>query len=106
MEFRELIHVLWRRRWLVVLVVAATTSLSAVFAFTRPTEYESVSTVALTPTPGNAGYVTPETLNALLGTYSQTAQSSLMLERAKENPARKSKARLKRRPSREPGSCR
>lgn len=88
MEFRELLQVLWRRRWLVALVVVATTALSAAFAFTRPTEYESVSTVALTPTPGNAGFVTPETLNALLGTYSQTAQSSLMLKRASQELGR------------------
>src|ERR1700710_782881 len=82
MEVRELVQLFWRRRWLIALVVVATTALAAVFVVARTDEYESVSTVALTPTQTAAGFVTPDTLDALLGTYSQTAQSELMVKNA------------------------
>jgi capsular exopolysaccharide synthesis family protein len=83
MEFRELLQLFWRRRWLIVLVVVATTALAAAFTLTRTDEYESVSTIALTPSTAGAGFVTPDTLDALLGTYAQTAQSELMRQEAK-----------------------
>lgn len=82
MEVRDLAAILWRRKLLVLLVVVTTTVLSGVFALTRPDQYESVSTMALNPSKQSAGFVTPETLNALVGTYAQTAKSSVMLERA------------------------
>jgi polysaccharide biosynthesis transport protein len=82
MEVRELLQLFWRRRWLIALVVVATTALAAVFAFARTDEYESTATIALTPTQTAAGFVTPDTLDALLGTYAQTAQSELMAQEA------------------------
>jgi succinoglycan biosynthesis transport protein ExoP len=82
MEVRELVQLFWRRRWLIALVVVATTALAAIFVVARTDEYESVTTVALTPTQTAAGFVTPDTLDALLGTYSQTAQSELMVNEA------------------------
>jgi|GEM_PF-2468205 len=82
MEFRELLQLFWRRRWLIALTVVATTVLAGIFAFTRTDEYESVSILALTPTQTAAGFVTPDTLDALLGTYAQTAQSKLMANEA------------------------
>ena len=81
MELQEFFQILWRRRLVVILTVVATTVISGLFAVTRPTEYEATSTVALTPAT-NEGYVTPETLNALLGTYAQTAKSSSMEKKA------------------------
>ncbi|MGC1851920.1 MAG: polysaccharide biosynthesis tyrosine autokinase [Solirubrobacterales bacterium] len=84
MELRELLAILWKRRLLVAFVVLATAALSAAFAFTRPPRYESASTLALTPNNQNAGFITPDTLNALVGTYAQTAQSSLILDQAEE----------------------
>ncbi len=78
MEVRELLQLFWRRRWLIALTVVATTAIAAVFAFARTDEYESSSTIALTPTQTAAGFVTPDTLDALLGTYAQTASSELM----------------------------
>jgi tyrosine-protein kinase len=84
MELRELLAILWKRRLLVAFVVVATAALSAAFAFTRPAQYESSSTIALTPNNQNAGFITPETLNALVGTYAQTAQSSLILDDAEK----------------------
>jgi capsular exopolysaccharide synthesis family protein len=78
MEVRELLQLFWRRRWLIALTVVATTAIAAVFAFARTDEYESSATIALTPTQTAAGFVTPDTLDALLGTYAQTASSELM----------------------------
>jgi capsular exopolysaccharide synthesis family protein len=82
MEFRELLSLFCRRRWLIALTVVATTVLAAGFAFLRTDEYESVSTIAMTPTETAAGFVTPDTLDALLGTYAQTAKSELMANEA------------------------
>jgi capsular exopolysaccharide synthesis family protein len=82
MEFRELLSLFWRRRWLIVLTVIATTVLAAAFALLRTDEYESVSTIAMTPTEAAAGFVTPDTLDAMLGTYAQTAKSELMVNEA------------------------
>jgi succinoglycan biosynthesis transport protein ExoP len=84
MQFRDVLQAVWRRRWLVVLVLAATTLFSALFALSRPTKYESASTLALTPS-SSAGLITPEALNAVLGTYAQTAKSSLIKDKASKS---------------------
>jgi succinoglycan biosynthesis transport protein ExoP len=83
MELQELFKILWRRRLVLVVTLIATTALSALFAATRPTEYESTATIAVTPAT-NEAYVTPEVLNALLGTYAETAKSSSMKTLAEE----------------------
>ncbi len=81
MEFKDFLSALWKRRYLVVSVIVATTLLSALFAFSRAKQYESSATVALTPTR-QSGFVTPDSLDALVGTYAQTAKSELTLGRA------------------------
>jgi capsular exopolysaccharide synthesis family protein len=83
MELQEFFQILWRRRAIVLLTVVATTALSALFAFTRPTEYEATATVALSPA-NNEGIVSGEALNAVIGTYAQTAKSSSMRRRAEK----------------------
>ena len=40
------------------MVVAVAGLLSAALAFSRPTKYEAVSTIALTPSESNGGFVT------------------------------------------------
>jgi capsular exopolysaccharide synthesis family protein len=82
MKSRDVLRALWRRRLLVLLVAIATTLLSVVFALSRTAEYESVSTIVLTPAAASGGSVTPEALDALLGTYAQTAKSSLIRDKA------------------------
>jgi capsular exopolysaccharide synthesis family protein len=82
MQSRDVLRALWRRRLLVLLVAIATTLLSVVFALTRTAEYESSSTIVLTPTAASGGTVSPEALDALLGTYAQTAKSSLIRDKA------------------------
>jgi succinoglycan biosynthesis transport protein ExoP len=83
MELQELFKILWRRRVVLLVTLAVTTALSALFAATRPTEYEATATIAVTPAT-NEAYVTPEVLNALLGTYAATAKSSSMKTLAEE----------------------
>lgn len=82
MEVRELLAVLWKRRLLVVAMLALVTGLSALFAVSRPDRYESTSTIALTPKLDQATFVGPDTLDALIGTYAQTAKSSVMKQSA------------------------
>lgn len=81
MESREVLHAIWRRRILVIAFVAATTLFAALFALSKAPKYESVSTLALTPS-SEGGFITPEALDAVLGTYAQTAKSTLIKEKA------------------------
>lgn len=84
MEVKELLAVLWKRRVLVLAMVVLVTGLSALFAFSRPARYESTSTIALTPKLQEGSFVGPDTLDALLGTYAQTAKSSVMIRLAED----------------------
>jgi capsular exopolysaccharide synthesis family protein len=82
MELSDVLRSIWRRRLLLLLVVVLVGLLSAVFAVTREDKYESVSTIALIPTKANQSLITPDTLDALLGTYAQTAKSQVVLDAA------------------------
>lgn len=81
MDFRDVAQAIWRRRLLVIAFVAVTTLFALVFALSRAPKYESVSTLALTPS-SEGGFITPEALDAVLGTYAQTAKSTLIKEKA------------------------
>jgi succinoglycan biosynthesis transport protein ExoP len=81
MEFSDVMRAIWRRRLLVVIFVAVTTLFAILFALSRAPKYESVSTLALTPS-SEGGFITPEELDAVLGTYARTAKSSLIKEKA------------------------
>jgi capsular exopolysaccharide synthesis family protein len=83
-ELSDVLHSIWRRRLLLLLVVVAAGLLSAAFAVTRTDEYESTSTIALIPTRANQSLITPDTLDALLGTYAQTAKSQIVLDEAEK----------------------
>lgn len=85
MELSDVLHSIWRRRLLLLLVVVAVGALSAAFAVTRTDEYESTSTIALIPTRENQSLITPDTLDALLGTYAQTAKSKVVLDDAEKD---------------------
>jgi polysaccharide biosynthesis transport protein len=81
MDFRDVLQAIWRRRLLVVAFVIVTTLFAVIFALSRAPKYESVSTLALTPS-SEGGFITPEALDAVLGTYAQTAKSTLIKEKA------------------------
>jgi capsular exopolysaccharide synthesis family protein len=88
MDLKELLAILWKRRLLVMVVVALTGLLSLAFAQSRDEQYESTSTIAFTPRfDQGVGFIGPDTLDALLGTYAQTAKSSVTLDRASRDIA-------------------
>jgi polysaccharide biosynthesis transport protein len=84
MEFSDVLRAIWRRRLLVVIFVAVTTLFAVLFALSRAPKYESVSTLALTPS-SEGGFITPEQLDAVLGTYARTAKSTLIKEQAEQD---------------------
>jgi polysaccharide biosynthesis transport protein len=88
MELNDVLRAIWRRRLLVVIFVAVTTLFAVLFALSRAPKYESVSTLALTPS-SEGGFITPEQLDAVLGTYARTAKSSLIKEDAEDDLGRK-----------------
>src|SRR5918992_446703 len=89
MEVRDLIAVASKRRWIVVLVFLLTTGLGAAFAFSQPKQYESAATIAFTPDlQTDPVLVPPDTLDALVQTYAQTAKSRSILMRAERDLGR------------------
>ena len=83
MELRELARIAWRRRWVVLLVLAVTMASAALFAFSLPKKYESTATIALTPdVEEGTSFLASDNLSTLLGTYASTAESNINLERA------------------------
>jgi capsular exopolysaccharide synthesis family protein len=83
-ELSDVLRSIWRRRLLMLLVVVLVGVLAAAFATTREDKYESISTIALIPTKANQNLITPDTLDALLGTYAQTAKSQVVLDQAEK----------------------
>jgi len=80
---QEFASLAWKRRWLVALTVLLTVAIAAALAFLQPPRYESTATVALTPTTSEeAGFVSADSLAALLGTYAETAESGVTGNRA------------------------
>jgi polysaccharide biosynthesis transport protein len=82
MEFRDVVSLAWKRRWLVLLVTVATVGLGAALAFTRPDKYQSTATVAVTPDLSRGNFVPPDTVSALVQTYAQTAKSDITKRKA------------------------
>lgn len=89
MEVRDLFAVAMKRRWIVVLVFLLTTGLGAAFALSQPKQYEAAATIAFTPDlQDEPAFVPPDTLDALVQTYAQTAKSRSILMRAERNLGR------------------
>jgi polysaccharide biosynthesis transport protein len=85
MELRELARVAWKRRWIVLLVLAVTLVSATAFAFSLPKKYESTATIALTPDAAKGqGFIASDNLSTLLGTYASTAESNVNLVRAQQ----------------------
>lgn len=83
MELKELLRVAWKRRWLIVLVVALAVGLATALAFSRPAQYEASATLALTPDVRQGqGFVASDSISALLSTYAETAKAQVNLNRA------------------------
>ena len=88
MDVRELLAILWKRRVVVLGMLVLVAGLSALFGFSRPARYEATSTIAMTPKLEEGTFVSPDMLDALLGTYAQTAKSSVTIRRAEADLGR------------------
>src|SRR4051794_8159079 len=85
MELNQLLRVAWKRRWLIVLVVALTVGLATVLALSRAARYEANATLALTPDVRQGqGFVASDSISALLSTYAETAKAQVNLTRASQ----------------------
>lgn len=83
MELRDIVALVWKRRWVALGVLAMTLLASAPGILSRPTKYESTAVLALTPdVQQGQGLVASDSLSALLSTYAETAKSSVNLARA------------------------
>lgn len=83
MQSTDILHVLWKRRLLVLTVVVGAIVTSTIAALTRPARYEATATIALTPDVRRGqGFVASDNLSALLSTYAETAKSTVNLQRA------------------------
>jgi polysaccharide biosynthesis transport protein len=77
-DLRELLSIVWKRRLVVLLVVVLSVGAGVAFGKSRQATYESTVTVAITPDIQKTGFVAPDNLSALLGTYAQTAESDVV----------------------------
>ena len=82
MDLRDVLTLIWKRRWLVLAVFATCVGLSVAFVAQQAREYESTASLALTPDTDGQSLISPDALTALLGTYAETAKSRLLLERS------------------------
>jgi polysaccharide biosynthesis transport protein len=88
LDLRELLSVVWKRRYLVLLVVFLCAVFGVTFAITRQERYESTATIAITPDVETQGFIPSENLSTLLGTYSEAAESEAVLEEAEATSGR------------------
>jgi capsular exopolysaccharide synthesis family protein len=85
MDLRDILALVWKRRWVALGVLVMTLLASAPGILSRPTEYESTAVLALTPdVQQGQGLVASDSLSALLSTYAETAKSSVNLARAEQ----------------------
>jgi capsular exopolysaccharide synthesis family protein len=85
MELRELLALIWKRKWVAIGVLVVTLLSSAPGILSRPTKYESTAVLALTPdVQQGQGLVASDSLSALLSTYAETAKSRVNRSRAQQ----------------------
>ena len=97
MELKDLLAVAWKRRVAVLAVFGLTMLFAALFAFSQPKRYESTATLAMTPdVKQGQGLFAADNLSALLGTYAETAKSTITLRRAERTLGRDAERRHRR----------
>lgn len=78
MDLKDILATTWNRKWLLLAVIVVAGVASGLFAESRPKEYESTATIALTPNVQKGqGFVASDNLSVLLSTYAATAKSSV-----------------------------
>src|SRR3954453_4627112 len=85
MDLRDILALVWKRRWVALGVLVMTMLAAAPGILSRPTEYESTAVLALTPdVQQGQGLVASDSLSALLSTYAEPAKSSVNIARAEQ----------------------
>jgi succinoglycan biosynthesis transport protein ExoP len=83
MQLKDIVAVAWKRRWLLLTVLAFTVGFASAFAFTKAKAYEATVTMAMLPDPKEGqGFIASDNLSALLSTYAATAESRSNLRQA------------------------
>jgi polysaccharide biosynthesis transport protein len=85
LNLREFGSIVWKRRYLVLLVIILCAAFGAVFAFSKEDRYEATSKVSVNPDVKTQGFVPAENLTALLGNYAETAESLDVRETAEQD---------------------
>ena len=76
MRLNEILSVVWKRKLVVVLVLACCVVGAGLYAFSQPKkDYASGATIAFLPDPETKTVTSPESLSSLLSTYAVVAQS-------------------------------
>ncbi len=85
MDIKDILAIAWKRRLVVILVVAASVAGAATAAFTRAKRYEAHATLAMTPNVQKGqGFVASDDLATLLSTYGAIARSTSNKRRAEQ----------------------
>jgi uncharacterized protein involved in exopolysaccharide biosynthesis len=85
MSLNEILSAVWKRWFVVVLVLACCVGAAALYAFSQPKkDYASSATIAFLPDPETKTVTSPESLSSLLSTYAVVAQSERTLLAAEE----------------------
>ncbi|HEV2370696.1 MAG TPA: P-loop NTPase [Streptosporangiaceae bacterium] len=76
-------QILWRRRWVCLVVALVVLVGGTVYSLAQPTVYESTSSVALLPVSNNSAVLPnyPNLIASLIPTYVQLVSSPVLLER-------------------------
>jgi uncharacterized protein involved in exopolysaccharide biosynthesis len=83
-ELKDIGAILWRRGWIVLIVLIITVAIGVIFVRTTTKLYESTATIALTPnaSKGPANAIPPSAVASLVETYAVIARSQSIVQRA------------------------
>jgi uncharacterized protein involved in exopolysaccharide biosynthesis len=83
-ELKDIGAILWRRGWILLLVLIVTVAAGAIFVSSTQKLYESTATLALTPnaSKGPANSLPPSAVASLVETYAVVARSQSIVQRA------------------------
>ena len=84
MDLNELIGVLWRRKWTILVTTVALVTVAVVALRLVTPVYESTSTIALSPTDADQGLIFFGISDAVVPVYADAATSGQTLEEAEE----------------------
>lgn len=85
MNFSQVVGTVWKRRWVVLLIVLLSAGASTAFALSRAKVYESTATLVVLPNlldQQGGSFLTFEAVTSLVETYAEAAESPRNVRRA------------------------